>query len=206
MWTSQEAMEQQVPIPTIDTAVAMRDLSKLKAERQMAASRLKDDPIRTFQGEPQRLIQQLRQALLAAFITTYAQGFSLLQKASQTYKYNFDLEAIARIWRGGCIIRAGLLENIRAAYQSQPGLSNLLLDNDLGQAIMTRQDDWRSVVATAVSLTIPIPAFSASLAYFDAYRTARLPANLIQAQRDYFGAHTYQRIDADGAFHTEWDE
>jgi 6-phosphogluconate dehydrogenase len=206
MWTSQEAMAQQVPIPTIDTAVAMRDLSDLKTERQQAAAQLQDDPVRTFKGDPQLFIGQLRRALVAAFIVTYAQGFSLLQKASQVYQYNLDLEAIARIWRGGCIIRAALLEDFRSAYQAQPDLANLLLADDLGQAVLVRQTDWRAVVTTAVALAIPIPAFSASLAYFDAYRTARLPANLIQAQRDYFGAHTYRRIDADGIFHTEWDE
>lgn len=205
MWTSQEGMTQRVPIPTIDTAVNMRDLSDLKAERQQAAAQLQDEVARTFGGDKQLFINQLRRALYASFVTTYAQGFTLLQKAAEVYQYNLDLSRIARIWRGGCIIRAALLEDFRSAYQAQPDLPNLLLADTLGQAVMVRQEDWRSVVKTAVDLAIPVPAFSASLAYFDAYRTARLPANLIQAQRDYFGAHTYRRVDAEGVFHTQWD-
>jgi 6-phosphogluconate dehydrogenase len=137
-------------------------------------------------------------------IVTYAQGLALLRKASETYGYGLDLEAVARLWRGGCIIRAALLEDIRAAFRNRPDLANLLLDPHLGQEFMARQTDLRDVVGAAAELGLPAPALMVSLAYFDAYRSARLPANLIQAQRDFFGAHTYERVDAPGAFHTTW--
>ena len=139
-------------------------------------------------------------------ILTYAQGMALLSAASGAYKYHLDCEAVARIWRGGCIIRAALLEDIRAAFQSRPALSNLLLDPGLSRTVMEHQEDLRSVVCAAATSGVPTPGLMASLSYFDAYRSAWLPANLIQAQRDYFGSHTYERIDATGAFHTEWDK
>jgi 6-phosphogluconate dehydrogenase len=131
---------------------------------------------------------------------------ALMQAASQEYHYDLDMADIARIWRGGCIIRAALLEDIRAAYSARPDLPNLLLADRFREAIKECQGSWRTVIQTAVGLGIPIPAFSASLAYYDAYRAARLPANLTQAQRDYFGSHTYRRIDKDGVFHTEWED
>ena len=137
-------------------------------------------------------------------IITYAQGMAQLRRASNIYAYDLDLEAVARIWRGGCIIRAGLLEEIRAAYLRQPDLRNLLVDSELRQRVLTRQADLRAVVRTAAELGIPAPGLMVALAYFDGYRSAWLPANLIQAQRDYFGAHTYERIDEKGTFHTEW--
>jgi 6-phosphogluconate dehydrogenase len=139
-------------------------------------------------------------------ILTYAQGMSLLRAASQTYGYQLDLSTIARIWRGGCIIRSALLDSIADAYREAPDLSTLLLSDRFGQTLSTKQQDLRSLVMTAIGLGIPVPAMSASLAYYDAYRRARLPSNLIQAQRDFFGAHTYERIDEAGTFHTEWGE
>jgi 6-phosphogluconate dehydrogenase len=205
MWTSWDAMDLQVATPSIDAAVVMRDMSGYKEERQ-AASQVLAGPSHTFKGDRQRLIGQVKNALYASMIATYAQGLALLQKASITYDYDLDLEAVARIWRGGCIIRAALLEDIRAAYKTKAGLPNLLLDPRLGKEFLSRQADLREVVQMAVSLGLPAPGLMAALSYFDAYRSAVLPANLIQAQRDFFGAHTYERLDAPGTFHTEWEE
>jgi 6-phosphogluconate dehydrogenase len=205
MWTSWDAMDLQVATPSIDAAVVMRDMSGYKEERQ-AASQVLAGPSHTFKGDRQRLIGQVKNALYASMIATYAQGLALLQKASITYDYDLDLEAVARIWRGGCIIRAALLEDIRAAYKTKAGLPNLLLDPRLGKEFLSRQADLREVVQMAVSLGLPAPGLMAALSYFDAYRSAALPANLIQAQRDFFGAHTYERLDAPGTFHNEWEE
>ena len=137
-------------------------------------------------------------------ITTYAQGFALLTAASDKYGYHLDLEAVARIWRGGCIIRAAILEDIQAAFHAKPDLLNLLLDPNLSEKIKENLEDLRQIVCQAGTMGIPIPGIMASLGYLDAYRSSWLPANLIQAQRDYFGAHTYERIDAKGTYHTEW--
>jgi 6-phosphogluconate dehydrogenase len=205
MWTSQDAMEIQVPLMSIDVAVAMRNLSALKDERK-AASQMFTGPDPTFKGAETNFISQLRDALYAAMILTYAQGMNQLYVAAQKYGYEYLLEDVARIWRGGCIIRADLLEFFRSAYQKKPHLSNLLLDENLGEMVEDRQEDLRKVVQTAASLGIPTPGFMASLAYFDGYRSEWLPANLIQAQRDYFGAHTYERVDEKGVFHTQWTE
>jgi 6-phosphogluconate dehydrogenase len=204
-WTSQDAMDLQVPVPTIDMAVAMRDLSAFEEER-VAASQVLTGPTVSFKGERGRFIEQLRNAFYTAMIITYAQGMAQLRRASEAYDYDLDLEAVARIWRGGCIIRAALLEDMRAAYRKQPHLSNLLMDSHFGREVMKRQADLRSVVRTAVELGIPTPGLMVSLAYYDGYRSAWLPANLIQAQRDYFGAHTYERVDAKGTFHTQWEQ
>ncbi|MFZ5451010.1 MAG: NADP-dependent phosphogluconate dehydrogenase [Thermodesulfobacteriota bacterium] len=204
-WTSQEAMDLHVPTPTIDTAVMMRDLSGFKAEREEAA-RVLDDPQPGFLGDPQVFVSQLGRALYAGMVLAFAQGLALLEHASRAYGYRLELEAVARIWRGGCIIRAALLEDIRAAYQLQPGLPHLLLDPKLGEAVRDRGPDLRAVARIAGELGIPAPGLQVSLAYYDAYRSARLPANLIQAQRDYFGAHTYERTDSPGIFHTSWTE
>jgi 6-phosphogluconate dehydrogenase len=203
MWTSQEAMALQVPVPTIDMAVAMRDLSVLKAEREAAAKLLGAEPWR-HDGEQHVGPRELRNALYAAFIITYTQGMALLQRASTAHGYATSLTEVARIWRGGCIIRSALLDGIRAAYQTNGELPNLLLDPGLAGEIHQRQADLRLVVRQAADQAIPVPCFMASLAYWDAYRSASLPMNLIQAQRDYFGAHTYERIDAKGTFHTVW--
>jgi 6-phosphogluconate dehydrogenase len=205
MWTSQDAMELGVPVPTIDIAVVMRNLSAFEVERSVA-SRALTGPEPIFEGDLWDSVEQLRHALYAAMIVTYAQGMAQLRVASNTNAYDLDLEAVARIWRGGCIIRAALLEKIRAAYKTNPDLPNLLLDPDLGRAVESRQEDLRSVVRTAAEWGIPTPGFMVSLGYFDGYRSAWLPANLIQAQRDYFGAHTYERIDEKGTFHTQWTE
>ena len=172
----------------------------------MAASAILSGPMARYQGDRERLVRAVRAALYAAKICSYAQGFTLLRVASQEYDYNLPLGEIARIWRGGCIIRAQFLDKIRAAFERKPSLLNLLLDPEFAEAVQNRQDEWRFVVQTAVGLGIPCLAFSASLAYYDAYRSARLPANLTQAQRGYFGAHTYRRIDKEGSFHTEWQE
>jgi 6-phosphogluconate dehydrogenase len=205
MWTSWDAMDLQVATPNIDIAVVMRDMSGYREERQIA-SKVLAGPSHTFKGDRQDYIGRVKNALYAGMIATYAQGLALLRKASVTYNYDLDLEAVARIWRGGCIIRAALLEDIRAAYKTKATLPNLLLDPHLGKEFMSREADLREVVQMAVVLGLPAPGLMATLSYFDAYRSARLPANLIQAQRDFFGAHTYERLDAPGVFHTEWEE
>jgi 6-phosphogluconate dehydrogenase len=202
-WASQNALDIGAPIPTINAAVESRILSSLKSQR-IHASRVIHGPAVDYQGDRQHLVDAARQALYASKITSYAQGLALLRIASEEYHYNLRLDEIAKIWRGGCIIRAGLLGDIMAAYQRDPALVNLLLDDTFRIAVESRQRAWRFVVQTAVGLGIPVLALGASLAYFDSYRSERLPANLTQAQRDYFGAHTYRRIDRDGVFHTEW--
>ena len=202
-WTSQDAMDLQAPVPTIDVAVAMRNLSAMDPERE-SASKVISGPEPRFEGDKDGFVRRLGNALYAAMITTYAQGMDQLQVASEAYGYDLDLEAVARIWRGGCIIRAALLERIRSAYKHRPELPNLLVDEGVGKLVETRQRDLRYVASIAAQSGIPAPALMASLAYFDGYRSAWLPANLIQAQRDFFGSHTYERIDQKGQFHTEW--
>jgi 6-phosphogluconate dehydrogenase len=205
MWTSWESTDLQVGTPTIDIAVVMRALSGYKGERQVAARVLKG-PETTFSGDRASFLEKLPNALYAGLIAAYAQGLALLRMASTTYNYGLNLETVARIWRGGCIIRAALLEEIRAAFQAKPDLPNLLLDPNLARKFLARQRDLRDVVRVAADLGLPAPALMLTLAYFDAYRSAWLPANLIQAQRDYFGAHTYERLDGPGVFHTDWDQ
>ena len=202
-WASQNSLDVGAPIPTINAAVESRILSSLKTQR-LDASKLIRGPLPAFQGNRQTLINAARDALYASKILSYAQGLGLLQIASDEYKYDLQMGAIASIWRAGCIIRASLLGDIMAAYQRNPALVNLLLDDSFRTAIESRQTALRLVVQTAIGLGIPVLALGASLAYLDAYRSARLPANLTQAQRDYFGAHTYRRIDRAGTFHTEW--
>ena len=202
-WTSQNALDLGVPTPTINAAVVSRIISAYKDER-VGASKVLSGPEIKYEGDREALIQDVRDALYAAKICSYAQGFTLLRAASHEYDYDLNLTEIARIWRGGCIIRAGFLDDVRAAFQRDPALPNLLLDPYFKEAVESRQGALRRVIQTAVGLGIPCLAFSSSLAYYDAYRTARLPANLTQAQRDYFGAHTYRRIDKEGSFHTEW--
>jgi 6-phosphogluconate dehydrogenase len=205
MWTSQSAMELQVPIPTIDLAVAMRDLSVYAKDREQASA-IYQRSQRHFTGDRKTFLMQLGRALFAGMISIYAQGMALLVAASDKYRYNLDLEAVARIWRGGCIIRAVLLEDICAAFHARRELPNLLLAPNLSRKIMAHQEDLRQVVCQAAGLGVPAPGLMVSLGYLDAYRSAWLPANLIQAQRDYFGAHTYERVDAKGTFHTAWKE
>ncbi len=204
-WTVQDALELETPSPTIDMAVSMRNLSALKEERE-AASKVLKGPSPVLHEDHTTFTNRLRNAFYAAMILTYTQGMNQLRSASQAYNYELDLEVVARIWRGGCIIRAGLLEDIRAAYRAQPDLANLLMNDHFGQIVNTHQTDLRYVVQTAAELGLPAPAFMASLGYFDSYRSAWLPASLIQAQRDYFGAHTYERVDEKGVFHTQWDQ
>jgi 6-phosphogluconate dehydrogenase len=203
MWTSQSAMELQVPIPTIDLAVAMRDMSVYENQRESADKVLQWSTL-IFKDDQNTFLTQLRHALYTGMIITYAQGMALLTVASDKYNYNLDLEAVARIWRGGCIIRAGLLEDIQNAFHTRNDLPNLLLDPNLSKKIIENQKHLRYIVCRGAELEVPVPALMASLSYLDAYRSSWLPANLIQAQRDYFGAHTYERIDAKGTFHTEW--
>jgi len=201
MWTSQAAMDLQAPVPTIDAAVTQRNLSALEAERRGASL---SRPTPPFQGDRAAFLRQLRQALYGAMILTYAQGFALLRIASDAYHYELDLATVARIWRGGCIIRAAALERFRAAFQHKPHLRNLILDEALGAELQACEAGLRAVAGAAVAMALPAPAFLASLAYLDSYRSPWLPANLLQAQRDCFGAHTYERVDAKGPFHTEW--
>jgi len=203
MWASQDAMDLQVPIPTIDVAVAMRNLSGYKNERAEAA-RVLHRPLSHCEGDRLKFIGQLRSALYAGMIITYAQGMALLAVASVKHEYHLNLETVARVWRGGCIIRAALLEDIRAAFQARCDLPNLLLDPNLSNKVMDHQENLRSLVCTAGQLGIPVPALMVSLGYLDAYRSAWMPANLVQAQRDYFGSHTYERVDSKGVFHTQW--
>jgi 6-phosphogluconate dehydrogenase len=205
MWTSQSAMELQLPIPTIDLAVAMRDLSVFTKEREQASA-LYQRSLQGLTGDRAQFLTQLGRALFAGMVVIYAQGMALLAVASAKYKYDLDLEAVARIWRGGCIIRAALLEDICAAFHARRDLPNLLLDLNLSRKVMEHQEDLRQVVNQAVASGVPAPALMVSLSYLDAYRSAWQPANLIQAQRDYFGSHTYERIDAKGSFHTEWEQ
>ena len=201
-WTSQNAFDLGVPIPTINAAVESRYLSSLKAERQSMA-KVYGKSHRLAKGKT-KLVNMAREALFASKITAYAQGFSLLARASDEYGFKLKMMEIARIWRAGCIIRADLLENIRAAFEREAKLPNLLMDDFFHASILACQSAWRETLQTAIGLGIPMLATSASLAYFDAYRSGRLPANLIQAQRDAFGAHTYRRLDKDGTFHTKW--
>ncbi|MBI5566673.1 MAG: NADP-dependent phosphogluconate dehydrogenase [Chloroflexi bacterium] len=202
-WTSQNALDIGVPIPTINAAVESRLLSSIKAER-VAASKELSGPQAKFEGERQQLISAVRDALYMAKICAYAQGMALLRTASREYQYDLQYGEIAAIWRGGCIIRAQFLNRIREAYKRQPDLPNLLLDEGFKADVANRQGALRYVVTTATQLGIPCLALASALSYFDAYRTDRLPANLTQAQRDYFGAHTFRRTDQDGVFHAEW--
>jgi 6-phosphogluconate dehydrogenase len=204
-WASQTAMDLQVPVPIVDAAVSTRDLSGYKAERERA-SHILTGPSPPYRGKRDLFISALEKALQAAFIIIYAQGMSLLRKASEAYGYNLNLADVARIWRGGCIIRAALLEDILASYQKSPDLTNLLVEPGLGQQVAAYQHDLRGMVCSAANLGIPVPGMMAALAYFDSYRSAWMPTNLIQAQRDYFGAHTYERVDEKGIFHTKWEE
>jgi len=203
MWTSQSAMELQVPTPTIDLAVAMRDLSVIINERKLA-SVLYQRPIPLLDVNHSTFLKQLQSALYTGMIIVYAQGMALLAVASEHYGYQLSLESVARIWRGGCIIRSRLLEDICAAFRLKNSLPNLLLDTNLAQKIMAHQEGLRQVLCQSSLSGIPTPALMVTLSYLDAYRSAWQPVNLIQAQRDYFGSHRYERTDCQGTFHTEW--
>ena len=204
-WTSQNAMDLGAPIPTINSAVTGRIVSALKEERVAAAAQLPGPDAPPYTGDRQALIDATRDALYASKISAYAQGMALLRQASEEYGYELKLGEIAALWRAGCIIRARFLNYITDAYARNPALTNLLLDREFRAAVTQRLPAWRKVIQLSVAHGIPTPAFSASLAYYDSYRNARLPANLIQAQRDFFGAHTYERTDRAGIFHSEWE-
>ncbi|MBT9317555.1 decarboxylating NADP(+)-dependent phosphogluconate dehydrogenase [Leptothoe spongobia] len=202
-WTVMNALEMGVGIPTITAAVNARIMSSIKDERVAASTQI-SGPDGKITENTTLWINKIRDALYCSKICSYAQGMALLRKASETYGYDLDLGECARIWKGGCIIRARFLNKIKHAFSENPALPNLLLAPEFKQTILDRQSAWRDVVAMAAQYGVPVPAFSASLDYFDSYRRAQLPQNLTQAQRDYFGAHTYKRVDQDGTFHTEW--
>jgi len=206
IWTLQSAIQQSVVISTINAAVEARVISSRKEER-VASSKILPQPKRKeFKGDRAQLVDAVRNALYASKIVSYAQGMELLGAASGQYKWNLNFGDIATIWRGGCIIRAIFLNRIVEAYERDPALHNLLLDPYFAGIIEKAQENWRVAVSTATDHGVAVPAFGASLAYFDSYRQARLPSNLLQAQRDFFGAHTYERVDKPGVFHTEWIE
>jgi 6-phosphogluconate dehydrogenase len=203
-WASQNALDLGAPTPTINAAVESRIISAYKDER-VAASRVLKGPRPKRPSDVGEAVDQVRDALYAAKICSYAQGFALMRLASAEYGYGLDHSEIARIWRGGCIIRARFLDDVRAAFARDAGLPNLMVDPEFAAALNARQAALRKVAAFAAGAGIPALAFGSALAYYDAYRSERLPANLTQAQRDYFGAHTYRRIDREGTFHTEWN-
>lgn len=204
-WTSQNAMDLQAPVPVIDAAVTMRDLSKYKQERVQASKLYSTAGGEQTTADEEAVISIAKDALYFAMITTYAQGLAQLQLASKEYNYGLNLEQVAKIWRGGCIIRAACLEDFRQAFSRNTELPNILLDEQIAGLVSSKQENIRKFVKLAVDKGIPVPALMASLGYFDAYRSATLPTNLVQAQRDYFGAHQYERTDREGVFHTRWD-
>ncbi|PKL47995.1 MAG: phosphogluconate dehydrogenase (NADP(+)-dependent, decarboxylating) [Candidatus Riflebacteria bacterium HGW-Riflebacteria-2] len=205
-WTSQVGLDLGVAIPQIAEAVFARSISAIKDERIAASTMLQGPPGSGFSVDHEEFIKQLHDAVYAAKICSYAQGFQLLRAASQEYSWNLNFGEIALMWRGGCIIRARFLDAIKQAFVARPDLPNLVLAPFFSEALARFQNSWRSVVKTAVDLGIPLPAMSTALTYYDGYRCARLPANLLQAMRDYFGAHTYERIDRPRGefFHTNW--
>jgi 6-phosphogluconate dehydrogenase len=201
-WTSQDAMDLGIPVPTIDAAVGARELSSLKPQRVEAAKLFK--PAESLSQEKGHVLGLIEKALHLAVLISYAQGFALIAAANEEYKYETSLETAAKVWRNGCIIRSKLLEPCRAAFDRDPKLANLLLDQEIAKIVVDEEGALRKLVASMVEARIPCPALSASLAYLDGFASARLPANLIQGQRDLFGAHTYERTDSDGSFHTKW--
>lgn len=206
-WTAQVALDLAVPIPTIDAALTARLLSAMKEERQVAAKVLPGPKAEKFAGDIDKAIDALELALYASKICSYAQGMALIAAGSRHYNWGINLAETARIWKGGCIIRAQFLNRITQAYRRQPDLPNLLIDSDFREWIASSERQWRELITLAQGWGIPTPAFSASLAYYDSYRCERLPQNLLQAQRDFFGAHTYERVDKPelGFIHTDWN-
>jgi 6-phosphogluconate dehydrogenase len=204
-WTSVSSLDLGMPVTLIGEAVYARCLSAMKEER-VAASKILSGPKAKINGDKKAVIEDIRQALLASKIVSYAQGFMLLREAAKEFKWDLNYGSVAMMWRAGCIIRSAFLGKIKAAFQNNPNLSNLLLDDYFKGVIERCQGSWRRVVAKAVENGVPIPAFTTALAFYDGYRSERLPANLLQAQRDYFGAHTYERVDQPrGKFsHTNW--
>lgn len=202
-WTSQVAFDLQLPIPTIDTAVSMRDLSKYKAMRVKASSVYQGSGSK-LNADQEKSIKALEEALYFSMVIAYAQGMHLLTQASKEFGYELRMDQIALIWRGGCIIRSTFLEDIHQAYKKDNQLPHLLLDSGIAAKVNGAVAGMRQIVSTATANGIAIPAHTASLSYFDAFRSERMPLNVVQAQRDYFGAHTYERIDKEGVFHTQW--
>ena len=204
-WTAMEALEQGIPLTLVSEAVQARSLSALKEER-VEASKVLTGPTPQLRGDGAVFVEHIRQALYAAKIISYAQGYMLMRAAAEQYNWHLNFGGIALMWRGGCIIRSAFLGKIKVAYDRNPGLSNLLLDPYFKHEVESAQSAWRDVVATAVQNGVPVPAMASALTFFDGYRSERLPANLLQAQRDYFGAHTYERIDRPRGefFHTDW--
>ncbi|NQX58017.1 NADP-dependent phosphogluconate dehydrogenase [Paenibacillus qinlingensis] len=205
-WTSQSALDLGVPLSIITESVFARFISAMKKERVAASKRLSGPATSSYEGDPKEFIEAVRKALYTSKIASYAQGFAQMRAASDEYNWNLNYGNIAMIFRGGCIIRARFLQNIKDAYDRDPALKNLLLDEYFGEIVKNYQDAWRKVISIAVTRGIPVPAFASALAYYDSYRTERLPANLLQAQRDYFGAHTFERLDKEGSFHFQWME
>ena len=202
-WTSQAALDLGTPAPTIAEAVFARCLSAIKEER-IGASKVLNGPSEKYEGDKEEFVKAIKDALYASKVCSYAQGYALMKAAAKEYGWDLNFGEIALMWRGGCISRARFLGEIKKVFDRTPDLPNLLLDPYFKEIVEKCQANWRKVVATAVELGIPTPAFSSALAYFDSYRREALPANLLQAQRDYFGAHTYKRIDKEGTFHTDW--
>ena len=203
-WTSQNAMDLGIPTPTIDAAVSSRNLSALKDERVEAAKLLKTRKKFVAKKLPGSFVGKLEGAVRASVIVSYAQGFHLMHEASETYAYGIPFAEVARIWKGGCIIRAKILDSIKEAFKENERLTNLIVSQKLAGTLMTLETKWRNTVIAAKAIGIPIPAINASLDYYDGYRSGDLPANLIHALRDRFGAHGYERIDQPGHFHSDW--
>ena len=205
-WTSQNSLDLGVPLPLITESVFARFISAMKEERVKASKILKGPEVKSFDGKKEELIEAVRKALYMSKICSYAQGFAQMRAASDEYEWNLRFGDIAMIFRGGCIIRAQFLQKIKDAYDREPELANLLLDPYFKEIVENYQQALRQVLAIAIERGIPVPTFASAAAYYDSYRTETLPANLLQAQRDYFGAHTYQRVDKEGIFHTNWME
>lgn len=203
-WTSQDAMDRGVSIPTIDIAVSLRTLSAYK-EQRINSSKIYNKTHSSLETDSSKFINELKEALFSAIIISYAQGLSLLVKASEELSMEIPLKDVVKIWRGGCIIRSTLLETFYEAYSAKTDLENILLDENIASLLISRIDSLREVVSAAAKSSIPAGALQTALAYFDAYTSERMSTNMIQAQRDYFGAHTYQRVDREGTFHTEWE-
>ncbi|MEC0181584.1 NADP-dependent phosphogluconate dehydrogenase [Paenibacillus peoriae] len=203
-WTSQSALDLGVPLSMITESVFSRFLSAMKDERIAASKVLSGPATESFSGDKKEFIENVRKALFASKIVSYAQGFAQMRAASDEYNWDLKYGNIAMIFRGGCIIRSQFLQNIKDAYDRDPALKNLLLDSYFKNVVENYQNAWRQVISVAVAQGIPVPGFSSALAYYDSYRTERLPANLLQAQRDYFGAHTFKRVDKEGVFHHQW--
>ncbi|MFJ7976699.1 NADP-dependent phosphogluconate dehydrogenase [Peribacillus sp. JNUCC 23] len=203
-WTSQNALDLGVPLPIITESVFARFISAMKDERVKASKLLTGPKVEAFKGKKEELIEAVRKALYLSKIVSYAQGFAQMRAASEEYDWNLSYGDIAMIFRGGCIIRAQFLQKIKDAYDQDPKLANLLLDPYFKEIAESYQTALREVLTLAIESGIPVPSFASAIAYYDSYRTETLPANLLQAQRDYFGAHTYQRVDKEGVFHTNW--